>query len=171
MDAIEKSKRISLARFLYSLGIRHVGEHVAELLADHFHDLAAIRDCPREELELIEGIGPIVAESIANFLGQESNLQIINQLLDNGVKLKIADRIKNDRLKDRVFVLTGTLPNLTRSQAQALIAAAGGKVSGSVSGNTDYVVAGESAGSKLNKAKELGVKIIDEAALKEMLGR
>jgi len=171
VNAIENSKSITLARFLFALGIRHVGEHVAELLADHFHDLAAIRDCPREELELIEGIGPIVAESIANFFGQESNLQIINQLLDNGVKLKIADRIKNDRLKDRVFVLTGTLPNLTRSQAQALIAAAGGKVSGSVSGNTDYVVAGESAGSKLNKAKELGVKIIDEAALKEMLGR
>ena len=171
VNAIENSKSITLARFLFALGIRHVGEHVAELLADHFHDLAAIRDCPREELELIEGIGPIVAESIANFFGQESNLQIINQLLDNGVKLKIADRMKSNRLKDRVFVLTGTLPNLTRSQAQALIAAAGGKVSGSVSGNTDYVVAGESAGSKLNKAKELGVKIIDEAALKEMLGR
>ncbi len=170
LNAIENSKSVTLARFLFALGIRHVGEHVAELLADHFHDLAALMDCPREELESIEGIGPIVTESIANFFRQRSNRQIINQLLQSGVTLKSAARMKSGRLKDRVFVLTGALQNLTRPRAKALIEAAGGRVVGSVSRNTDYVVAGDAPGSKLTKAKELGVAVIDEAALKKLLG-
>jgi DNA ligase (NAD+) len=170
LNAIENSKSVTLARLLFGLGIRHVGEHVAELLADHFHDLAALMDCPREELESIEGIGPIVAESIANFFRQRSNRQIVNQLLVSGVTLKTAARMKGGRLKDRVFVLTGALQNLTRSRAKALIEAAGGRVVGSVSRNTDYVVAGDAPGSKLTKAKELGVAVIDEATLKKLLG-
>ncbi len=170
VNSIEHSKSVSLARFLFALGIRHVGEHVAALLADHFHTLDALMGCPREELESIEGIGPIVAESIANFFSQQSNLQIIKQLLESGVKLKTAARIKTGRLKDRVFVLTGTLQNFTRPQARALILAAGGKVGESVSRRTDYVIAGDSPGSKLSKAKELGVAVIDEAALKKLLG-
>ena len=168
-NAIEHSKSIAFARFLFALGIRHVGEHVAALLADHFHDLDALMDCPREELESVEGIGPIVAESITHFFEQERNLYIINQLFDSGVKLETAARMKTGKLKDHVFVLTGALQNFTRSQAKALIEAAGGKVGGSLSGNTDYVVAGESPGSKLDRAKNLGVKIIDEAQLKELL--
>ena len=169
-NAIEHSKSIAFARFLFALGMRHVGEHVAALLADHFHDLDALMDCPREELESIEGIGPIVAESITNFFKQERNQHIINRLFNSGVKLETAARMKTAKLKDQVFVLTGALQNFTRSQAKALIEAAGGKVSGSVSGSTDYVVAGESPGSKLERAKNIGVKIIDEATLKEMLG-
>jgi DNA ligase (NAD+) len=169
-NAIEHSKSIAFARFLFALGIRHVGEHVAALLADHFHDLDALMDCPREELESVEGIGPIVAESITHFFEQERNLYIINQLFDSGVKLETAARMKTGKLKDQVFVLTGALQNFTRSQAKALIEAAGGKVGGSVSGNTDYVVAGESPGSKLTKAKELGVAVIDEARFKELFG-
>jgi DNA ligase (NAD+) len=168
--AIEHSKSIDFARFLFALGIRHVGEHVAALLAGHFHDLDALMDCPREELESIDGIGPIVAESIVNFFQQERNRHIIDQLFEGGVKLETAARISTGELKDQVFVITGALQNFTRSQAKALIEAAGGKVSGSVSRNTDYVVVGESPGSKLNRAKNLGVKIIDEATLKEMLG-
>jgi len=170
ITAIEHSKSIAFSRFLYSLGIRHVGEHAAALLAGHFNDLDMLMECPREELESIEGIGPIVAESIVNFFNQERNRQIINQLFDSGVKLEAAAQMTTDKLKGRLFVLTGALPNFTRSEAKALIEAAGGKVSGSVSGNTDYVVAGESAGSKLERAKNLGVKIISEAKLKEMLG-
>jgi len=180
LNAIENSKSVTLARFLFALGIRHVGEHVAELLADHFHDLAALMDCPREELESIEGIGPIVPERIAHFYRQRSNRQIINQLLESrqiinqllesGVTLKSAARMKSGRLKDRVFVLTGALQNLTRPRAKALIEAAGGRVVGSVSRNTDYVVAGDAPGSKLTKARELGVAVIDEAALKKLLG-
>ena len=167
-NAIEHSKSIAFARFLFALGIRHVGEHVAALLADHFHDLDALMDCPREELESVEGIGPIVAESITHFFEQERNLHIVNQLFDSGVKLETVARRKAGKLKDQVFVLTGALQNFSRSQAKALIEAAGGKVSGSVSGNTDYVIAGESPGSKLIKAKELGVAVIDEARFKEL---
>jgi DNA ligase (NAD+) len=169
-NAIEQSKSVTFARLVFALGIRHVGEHVAALLADHFHDLDALMTCPREELESIEGIGPIVAESIANFFKQESNRRIIKQLLDSGVKPKTAGRRQTGKLKDQVFVLTGTLQNFTRSRAKTLIEAAGGKVSGSVSGRTDYVVAGDSPGSKLERARELGVKIIDEATLNKMLG-
>jgi DNA ligase (NAD+) len=123
-----------------------------------------------KELESIDGVGPIVAESIVNFFQQEKNRHIIDQLFEGGVKLETAARISTGELKDQVFVLTGALQNFTRSQAKALIEAAGGKVSGAVSKNTDYVVAGESPGSKLNRAKNLGVKIIDEATLNEMLG-
>jgi DNA ligase (NAD+) len=166
--AIEHSKSITFARFLYALGIRHVGEHVAALLAGHFPDLDALMKCPREKLESIDGIGPIVAESIANYFKQERNRHIIDQLFEGGVKLETAARISTGELKDQVFVLTGALQNLTRSQAKALIEAAGGKVGGSVSGNTDYVVVGESPGSKLTKAKELGVTIIDEEAFKKL---
>ncbi len=169
-NAIEQSKSVTFARFLYALGIRHVGEHVAALLADHFSDLDALMGCPREDLESIEGIGPIVAESITNFFEQQSNRHMINQLFDSGVKPKMVSRAQTGKLKDRVFVLTGTLQNFTRSQAKALIEAAGGKVAGSVSGRTDYVVAGDSPGSKLERARELGVKIIDEATLSKMLG-
>jgi DNA ligase (NAD+) len=170
-NAIESSKSISFARFLFALGIRHVGEHVATLLADHFSDLHSLMNSSREKLESIEGIGPIVAESVASYFKQAENRQTIKQLLDSGVKIEAAPRKKAGRLRDRVFVLTGALQNFTRSQAKALIEAAGGKVSGSVSGRTDYVVAGDSPGSKLERARELGVEIIDEATLSKMLGR
>jgi len=170
-SAIERSKSITFARFLFALGIRHVGEHVAALLSDHFSDLQSLMKSSREELEAIDGIGPIVAESIASYFMQEENRRTIQQIRDSGVKIKAAARKKTGNLKDRVFVLTGALQNLSRSQAKALIEAAGGKVSGSVSGRTDYVVAGDSPGSKLDRARELGVKIIDEATLNKMLGR
>jgi DNA ligase (NAD+) len=126
-------------------------------------------DCSREKLESIDGIGPIVAESIANFFKQETNRHIINQLFAGGVKIEKAERKTSDKLQGQVFVLTGALKDFTRSQAKALIEGAGGKVSGSVSGNTDYLIAGESPGAKLERAKNLGVKIIDEAQLKELL--
>jgi len=168
-NAIEASKTVTFARFLFALGIRHVGEHAAVLLADEFDDLDALMNCPREELESIEGIGPIVAESIATYFKQERNRHMITQLFDGGVKIGTAGQMKTGKLKDQVFVLTGALRDFTRSQAKAFIEAAGGKVSGSVSGNTDYLVAGESPGSKLERAKDLGVKIIDEAQLKELL--
>lgn len=169
VNAIEQSKSISFARFLFALGIRHVGEHVAVLLADHFRDLHTLMNCSREELEAVEGIGPIVAESVANFFKQESNRHIIQQILDNGIKFETGSLKKTAKLQDNVFVLTGSLKNLTRTQAKELIEASGGKVSGSVSGNTDYLVVGESPGSKLDRARELGVKIIDEAQLNELL--
>ena len=168
--AIENSKRVPFARFLYALGIRHVGEHVALLLANQFSTLQDLENCSREDLEVIEGIGPVVAESIANFFDQEENRSTIEEIVDRGVQIVFEPIRKRKQLANNVFVLTGTLQQLTRRQAREMITASGGKVSGSVSRNTDFVVAGESPGSKLAKAQELGVTVIDEAGLLEMLG-
>ena len=168
-NAVEQSKSISFGRFLFALGMRHAGEHVSALLAEHFPDLHTLMNCSREELEAIEGIGPIVAESIASFFKREKNRRIIRQILDGGIQFEAASLKKIAKLQDKVFVLTGSLENFTRSQAKELIEAAGGKVSGSVSGNTDYLVSGKSPGSKLDRANKLGVVIIDEAQLKELL--
>ena len=167
-NAIEQSKSISFARFLFALGIRHVGEHVAALLAGHFSDLQALMNSSREKLEAVEGIGPIVAESIASYFKQEENRRTIKQILDNGVKIEFAVPKTTGKLKDKVFVLTGTLENFTRTDAKVMIEAAGGRVSGSVSGRTDYVVAGSSPGSKLTRAQEMGITIIDEAGFKKL---
>ena len=170
VHAIEQSKSIEFSRFLYALGIRHVGEHVSALLADHFADLDTLIKGSQEELEAIEGIGPVVADSIANFFKQARNQHMVRQLLHRGVKLQSTRSKKTGKLTDKVFVLTGTLQGWTRAQVKERIKAAGGKDTGSVSGNTDYLVTGESPGSKLNKAKNLGIKTIDEAALKKLLG-
>ncbi len=170
IDAIESGKRISFARFLYALGIRHVGEHVAVLLADQFTSLEQLIGCTSEDFTAIEGVGPVVAESIVGFFKQKQNLTIIRRLFDSGVKIVFKTQVKTNSLDGKVFVLTGTLQSMTRRQAKEMIEAAGGKVSGSVSRNTDYVVAGESPGSKLTKAQELEVQVIDEAALLELLG-
>jgi DNA ligase (NAD+) len=170
IQAIEKGKRISFARFIYALGIRHVGEHVAVLLAAHFESLEALVSCSKDDLIAIEGIGPVVAESIASFFNREENLIIVDRILHSGVQIVFEAQKMTGSLDGKVFVLTGSMESMTRRQAKEIIAAAGAKVSGSVSRNTDYVVAGESAGSKLAKARELGIQIIDEVALREMLG-
>lgn len=169
IDAIESGKQIVFARFLYALGIRHVGEYVAGLLAEQFDSLELLMDCPAENLTAIEGVGPIVANSIAGFFKQNENLTVIQRLLDSGVKIEFETQKKTDFLDAKVFVLTGTLQSMTRRQAREMIEAAGGKVSGSVSRNTDYVVAGQSPGSKLAKARDLGVEVIDEAAFIDMM--
>jgi DNA ligase (NAD+) len=171
VSAIETGKRIGFARFIYALGIRHVGEHVAVLLADHFRNLESLFGSASEDLTAIEGIGPVVAESIASYFSQEENLDTIDRIIESGVQIVFETQKKTGRLDGKIFVLTGTLEGMTRKQAKEMIEAAGGKVSGSVSRNTDYVVAGESAGSKLLKARELGIQIIDEAAFKEMMGK
>jgi DNA ligase (NAD+) len=168
--AIEDSKDIRLARLLYALGIRHVGEHVAVLLADHFGDLEQLMGCPEEELTAIEGVGPVVAKSISKFFKQENNVASVKRILNSGIRIQIKSPQKETTLADKVFVLTGSLASLTRREAKEKIEALGGKLSASVSRNTDYVVAGESPGSKLAKAEELGVDVIDEAALLALLG-
>ena len=169
IQAIENGKRISFARFIYALGIRHVGEHVAVLLAAHFESFEALVSCSKDDLVAIEGIGPVVAESIASFFNREENLIIVDRILHSGVQIVFEIQKMTGSLDGKVFVLTGSMESMTRRQAKEMIAAAGGKVSGSVSRNTDYVVAGESAGSKLAKARELGIHIIDEVAFMEML--
>ncbi len=170
VTAIEASKRIGFARFLYALGIRQVGEHVAGLLANQFGSLDELMRCPREDLTAIEGIGPIVAESITRFFAQEKNQRILRQILASGVRIAFKPPKMTDSLAGKTFVMTGTLANMTRDQAKAAIEAAGGRVGGSVSRKTDFLVVGESPGSKLAKARVLGVAIIDEARLSDLLG-
>jgi DNA ligase (NAD+) len=172
--ALERSKQTTLARFLFSLGIRQVGEATAKDLARHFGRLDALMDASEEQLLQVRDVGPIVARSIRTFFDQPHNREVVEQLRAAGVTWEEHDGAVADEspkpLAGRTLVLTGTLPTLGREEAKALIEAAGGKVSGSVSKKTHYVVAGEEAGSKLDRARELGVAVLDEAELRELLG-
>jgi DNA ligase (NAD+) len=173
VDALEKSKRTTLQRFLYGLGIRHVGESTARDLAKHFGRLDPITDATLEQLLEVPDVGPTVAQSIRTFFDQRHNREVVEQLRAAGVHWDEHDGAWSDHaprpLAGKTFVLTGTLPTWSRDEAKAVIEAAGGKVSGSVSKKTDYVVAGEEAGSKLDKARELGVAVLDEAGLRALL--
>jgi DNA ligase (NAD+) len=171
-DAIERSRDTTLARLIYALGIRNVGETTAKDLARHFGSLEAIMAADNETLLRVPDVGPVVAESISGFFGEAHNREVIAGLQRAGVR-GVPDAQSDAAgavLQGLTLVLTGTLPTLTREEAGALIEAAGGKVSGSVSKRTDYVVAGEEAGSKLDKARTLGVNIIDEDGLRRLLG-
>ena len=172
VDALEKSKQPTLARFLFSLGIRQVGETTAKDLARHFGKLETLMNASVEQLLEVADVGPIVAASIHTFFAQPHNREVVEQLLAAGVQPKESEGEADDRprpLLGKTLVLTGTLPTLSRDEAQALIEDAGGKVSGSVSKKTHYVVAGEEAGSKLEKARTLGVTVLDEAGLRALL--
>jgi DNA ligase (NAD+) len=169
LDQIERSKSAPLARVLMGLGMRFVGERTAALLAQHFGTIDAIMAATPEELEAVNEIGPRVAESIAEFFSLDRNRTLVARLKELGFTLAAEKRVTTDTLANLTFVLTGTLPTLTREAAKALIEAAGGRVSGSVSKKTDYLVAGEEAGSKLDKATSLGVKILDEPTLLHLL--
>ena len=168
---IEASKQRGPARLLYGLGIRFVGTQTAQILVDDFGTIDAIASADEAELQRSEGIGPEVARSVALFFKQQPNREMIERLREAGVVMSAPKRAKTrGALSGRTFVLTGTLPNLTREEATEMIAAAGGKVTGSVSKKTDYVVAGSEPGSKLNKAEQLGINILDEAGLQALLG-
>ena len=171
IDALNNSKQTTLARFIYGLGIRNVGEATAKDLAAHFGGLEALLSAPLDALLQVNDVGPIVAESILQFFGEPHNRQVIESMRKLGVNWpEIAGKqAASGVLLGKTLVLTGTLPNLSRDAAQALIEAAGGKVSGSVSKKTHYVVAGSDAGSKLEKAQELGVSVINEADLLALL--
>lgn len=171
IEALEKSKHTTLPRFLFGLGIRHVGEATAKELARHFGSLDAIMDATLEQLLQVSDIGPIVALSVRTFFDQAHNREVVEQLRACGVTWQegAPAPVTPKPLSGKSFVLTGTLPTLSRDDAKDLIEAAGGKVAGSVSKKTSFVVAGAEAGSKLDKAQELGVAVLDEAGLKEML--
>ena len=173
VDAIEESKTISFARFLYGLGIRHVGEHIARLIAAAFDDISAIMVAERINFEAIEGVGPVVADSIADFFAQERNRNTVNRLFKTGVvieKEKMPAGLKTHPFAGKTFVLTGKLDSMTRAAAKALIESLGGSVVSGITGRTDYLVAGEAPGSKLEKAKQANIQIIGESELKEMAG-
>ncbi len=173
VSALERSKETTLPRFLFGLGIRHVGEATAKDLAKHFGELDRLMDATEEQLLQVRDVGPIVAHSIRTFFDQPHNREVVEQLRACGIHWPESDVTQvSDQpqpLAGQTLVLTGTLPTLSRDQAKAMIEAAGGKVSGSVSKKTHYVVAGEEAGSKLDKARELGVTVLDEDGLKQLL--
>ena len=172
LRAIEKSKQTTLPRFVFGLGIRHVGEATAKELARHFGKLDAIMDATEEQLLLVSDVGLIVAKSLRTFFDQPHNLEVVDQLRACGVTWEEGEpaAITLKPLSGKTFVITGTLPTLSRDQAKDMLEAAGAKVAGSVSKKTDYLLAGTDAGSKLDRARELGVVVINENILKDLLG-
>jgi len=169
LEQIRNSKDRGLARVLLGLGIRFVGERTAQLLAEHFGSIDELRTATAEQLEAVNEVGPKVAQAIVEFFSNKKNQQLVDDLKSLGLKLTAEKRVVGTALAGLTFVLTGTLPTLTRDDAKARIESAGGKVSGSVSKKTNYVVAGEEAGSKLDKARELNVPVLDEPALLKLL--
>ncbi len=171
LQALEKSKATTLPRFLFGLGIRHVGEATAKELARHFGKLDAIMDATEEQLLEVSDVGPIVAKSLRTFFNQAHNREVVEQLRACGVSWQESEpavRVPQP-LSGKTFVITGTLPTLSRDEAKDMLEAAGAKVAGSVSKKTDYLLAGSDAGSKLDKARELGVVVIDEGVLADLL--
>ena len=175
LDALEDSKHPLLSRFIYALGIREVGETTARNLAKEFKTLAAVQHASYEQLIEVQDIGPIVAQHIVNFFQQEHNLKVINKLLATGIQIQNVEQLGSENQQGceftgKTLVITGTLPTMSRDEAKEKLLAVGAKVAGSVSAKTDYLLAGDKAGSKLTKAEKLGVKVIDEAAMLEILG-
>ena len=169
LAAIEKSKANDLYRVIYGLGIRHIGEKAAKLLAARFGSMEAVMTASREEIGAIDGFGEVMAHSVVAFFALEPSRVLVERLAASGVNMTAQTKRKDDRFAGMTFVLTGTLPTMKRSEAEALIEQYGGKTSGSVSKKTSYVLAGEDAGSKLTKAQQLGVPVIDETAFLSML--
>ena len=174
VTALEKSKQPPLSRFIYALGIREVGEATAMNLANEFKTLSQIEQAEYEQLLEVQDIGPVVAQHIVNFFQQQHNLDVIDQLLSAGIKVQDVRRTAGDERSDSIFygktvVITGTLPTMSRGEAKEKLLAAGAKVTGSVSAKTDYLLAGDKAGSKLTKAEKLGVQVIDEMAMLSLL--
>jgi DNA ligase (NAD+) len=169
LEEIEQSKQAGLARVIMGLGIRFVGERTAELLAQEFGSIDELQRATAEELERVEEVGPRISQAILEFFAQPANVALVISLKDAGVNMTAEKKTRSTQLSGLTFVLTGTLPTLTRDEAKRRIEAAGGKTAGSVSRKTSYVVAGEEAGSKLDKALELKVPVLDEAALLDLL--
>jgi DNA ligase (NAD+) len=167
---IENSKKLPLERVIYGLGIRMVGERTAQFLAEHFGSMEALATASVEELQNVNEVGPRIAESIVEFFSIAANRKLIERLGEAGLALKGKKKERGTKLAGKTFVLTGTLVKYTRDEAKKMIEDAGGKVAGSVSKKTDYVVAGSDAGSKLDKAKELGVAVIDEKEMENLAG-
>ena len=171
LDEIENSKNLPLERVIYGLGIRMVGERTAQFLAEHFGSMEELEKAGVEELQNVNEVGPRIAESIVEFFSIAANRKLVKRLREAGLTLTGQKKQRGTKLAGKTFVLTGTLAHFTRDEAKKMIEDAGGKVTGSVSKKTDYVVAGADAGSKLDKAKDLGVQVIDEKEMQSIVGR
>ncbi len=171
LASIEKSKKTTLARFIFALGIRHVGETTGKDLAQHFQSIDALITASYEQLLEVKDVGPTVAQSIIEFMAESHNREVIEALIASGIECQVDKKQIVDAVAGKTFVLTGTLPTLSREQAKDMLEKAGAKVAGSVSAKTDYVVAGADAGSKLEKAEQLGIEVIDELTLLALVGR
>jgi len=173
LDSIEKSRRATLARFIFALGIRNVGEHMSKLLQRHFGSLEKFMSASFAELEEIEGVGPIVARSIVDFLAEEKNRETIERLIRGGVVIEAADKKSygSPPLSGKTFVFTGTLTRFTRDEAKEMVENLGGRAASSVSKKTDFVVVGENAGSKAEKARSLGIPMLSENAFLELINK
>jgi len=171
LDEIESSKTLPLERVIYGLGIRMVGERTAQFLAEHFGSMDELAKASVEELQNVGEVGPKIAESIAEFFGNPANRKLVGRLSEAGLTMRGQKKERGTKLAGKTFVLTGTLAKYTRDEAKKMIEDAGGKVTGSVSKKTDYVVAGSDAGSKLDKAKELGVPAIDEKEMEKLVAK
>ncbi|HET8827613.1 MAG TPA: NAD-dependent DNA ligase LigA, partial [Terriglobales bacterium] len=169
LNEIERSKQLPLERVIFGLGIRFVGERTAQFLAEHFGDMDALMNAGEDELQQVEEVGPRIANSIVEFFSEPRNRELVDELRQAGLTLRGKKKERGTKLAGKTFVLTGTLARFTRDEAKKMIEDAGGKVTGSVSKKTDYVVAGTEAGSKLDKARELGVQVIDEKEMEALL--
>src|SRR6266852_1372666 len=169
LNEIERSKKLPLERMIYGLGIRFVGERTAQFLAEHFGEMDDLVMASEEELQQVEEVGPRIAKSIVEFFAEPKNRELVDELRAAGLTFRGKKKERGTKLAGKTFVLTGTLANYSRDEAKKMIEDAGGKVTGSVSKKTDYVVAGADAGSKLDKAKELGVKVVDEKEMEGLL--
>jgi DNA ligase (NAD+) len=178
LGEIDASRKLPLERVIYGLGMRFVGERTAEFLTAHFGSLDAIIEAAEQDdeaaaleaLQAVEEVGPRIAASIREFFLEPKNRELVERLRKAGLQFKGVKKEKGTRLAGKTFVITGTLPTFSRDEAKRLLESAGGKVSGSVSKKTDYVVAGADPGSKLDKARELGVNVLDEDGMRELLG-
>ena len=168
-NAIETSKENDLSKLLFAFGIRHIGAKAAKLLSEHFGDIDAILNAQKEDFEMIDGFGSILAESAFEFFSLDSTHIMIEKFKELGVNLKSLKEVNDTRFQGLTFVLTGTLPTYSRQEASAIIESFGGKTSSSVSKKTTYVLSGEASGSKLDKANALGIEVIDEEKFKEMI--
>jgi DNA ligase (NAD+) len=171
IEAIKESRRQPLWRLIAALGIRHIGGQSAQILAEEFGSLKAVMDADKERLEAIEQIGPTMAVSVYEYFRDGKNRAVVDKLLAFGVKPVVPKAKKGDKLAGKTIVVTGTLESFSRQEIEVAIREAGGKASSSVSKKTDFVLAGKEAGSKLDKAREFGVKVIDEKQFLEMIGK
>jgi len=169
LNEIEASKKLPLERVIFGLGIRFVGERTAQFLAEHFGSMDALMKAEEEELQDVDEVGPRIAKSIAEFFAEPRNRELISRLREAGLNLVGTKKERGTALAGQTFVITGTLSNYSRDEAKKLIEDAGGKVAGSVSKKTNYLLAGSDAGSKLDKAKELGIPIIGEQDIERLI--